>query len=59
VEQKERPDEVSFKNQVGMKELLLEDIKLPSFYSHVAGLKDLVVMMGAHFVDSPHYITDE
>ena len=36
--------------------ILLEDINLPTFYSDIAYLEDVVLYQGSHFVDKPHYI---
>lgn len=42
-----------------LKEKLLKDIKVPSFYTDVADLQDLVLYQGAHFIDKPKYERQE
>ena len=42
-----------------LKEKLLPDIKVPSFYSDVADLQTVVLYQGAHFLDKPMYEKQE
>lgn len=58
-EQEMYPDEVALKDYDNMTDLLLEDIRLPSFLSDVSRLKYLYLFQGSHFVDRPHYTPQE
>jgi len=42
-----------------LKEKLLKDIVVPSFYQDVAQMENLVLYQGAHFLDKPHYEKQE
>ena len=42
-----------------LKDKIMKDIKVPSFYQDVAELQKVVLYQGAHFVDKPHYEKQE